>query len=231
MLLWVRSFAAKRGLLRILLQGGLCVLLLVSCTHMRSGQYIQLRKGEGLDKLSKWYAISPPELLAANKGRKPATGKWYFIPLKRGFLGQGGLLASPGVTESYLNSGNFIWPVPSSKRISSRYGKRWGKHHQGIDIAGRSGSSIVATADGKVVYAGNALRSYGNLVVLSHGRGFFSVYAHNKKNYVKKGERVYKGQVIGLLGQTGRATGVHLHFEIRRNSRSLDPVKYVYKNW
>ena len=205
-------------------------LILISCTHIQSGQYIQLQKGDNLESLSKCYNVPSAHLLASNNGHKPLWGDWYFIPLKRGILGQGpGTFA--GITTSYLNSGTFIWPVPSSKRISSHYGKRWGRPHQGIDIAGREGGHIVATADGKTVYSGSGLSSYGNLIVLSHGGGIFSVYAHNKKNFVKRGQRVYKGQVIGQLGQTGRTTGPHLHFEIRKNSRPLNPIKYVYKNW
>ena len=205
--------------------------LALSCSHVGSGQYIRLRKGEGLESLAKIYGVSPAHLLAANGGRRPARGRWYFIPLKRGILGRGKFLSSKGITESYLNSGKFIWPVPSSRQISSHYGKRWGKNHQGIDISGRPGSAIVATADGRVVYSGSGLGGYGNLVVLSHGRGIFSVYAHNKRNHVSVGQKAYKGQVIAEIGMTGRTTGPHLHFEIRKNSRPINPIKYVYKNW
>ena len=199
---------------------------------MQSGQYIKLRKDENLEALSRIYGVPVPHLLASNKGRMPLWGEWYFIPLKRGILGHGGKVRfSDSITESYLNSGNFIWPVPSSRRISSHFGKRWGKAHQGIDIAGREGSYIVATANGTTVYSGSGLNGYGNLIVLSHGKGFFSVYAHNKKNFVTKRQRVFKGQVIGALGKTGKTTGPHLHFEIRKNSRPLNPIKYVYKKW
>ena len=204
---------------------------MVSCTHMRSGQYIRLKKGEDLKKLSKVYNVPQAQLLASNKGKKPLRGDLYFIPFKRGIIGWKQEVFSKDVTASYLNSGKFIWPVPSSKRISSHFGKRWGKQHQGIDIVAAEGRYIVATADGTVIYSGHGLKSYGNLIVLSHGGGFFSVYAHNRKNFINKGEKVYKGQVIGQIGQTGRTTGPHLHFEIRKNSRPLNPIKYVYKHW
>ncbi len=220
-------FVQPKNLIKILISA----IGIISCSYMKSGQYIKLRKGEGLDNLSKSYGVSAAHLLASNKGKSPLWGEWYFIPLKRGIVGYGEDLLSTGVTESYLNAGDFIWPVPSSRRISSHFGKRWGKPHQGIDIAGREGGHIIAAADGVTVYSGSALNGYGNLIVLSHEQGLFSVYAHNKKNFVTKGQRVYKGQVIGQLGKTGRTTGPHLHFEIRKNSRPLNPIKYVHKNW
>ena len=218
-------FPFKIALLFVLLP------LAFSCSHVQSGRYIRLKKGEGLESLATLYGTTPAHLLSVNKGRYPARGRWYFIPQGRGILGQTKFRSSTGITESYLSSGKFIWPVPSSRKISSHYGKRWGKQHQGIDIAGRTGSAIVATANGRVIYSGNGLGGYGNLIVISHGGGVFSVYAHNKKNFVKVGQKAYKGQVIAELGMSGRTTGPHLHFEIRKNSRSLDPVQYVYKRW
>lgn len=207
------------------------LLLVLSCSHFKSGQYIQISRGETLSKLAKTYKISEAHLLAANKGRNPFSGEWYFIPLKRGILGQRTIASSDNVTESYLNSGEFIWPVPSSKRISSGFGKRWGKHHEGIDIPGKVGSSIISASDGVVVYSNNGIGGYGNLLVISHGGGIFSVYAHAKKTFVRKGQKVFKGQVVAQIGMTGRTTGPHLHFEIRKNSRPVNPIKYVYKNW
>src|SRR5690606_9771758 len=131
------------------------------------------------------------------------------------------------VTEAHLNSGEFAWPVPSSKRISSGYGKRWGRHHEGIDIPGRVGTSIVAAADGKVIYSGSGLGGYGNITVILHDNGYHTVYAHAKRNLTVAGQRVYKGQVIAQLGKSGRSTGPHLHFEIRKNSRPLNPTQVL----
>ena len=206
--------------------------LTLACTHVGSGRYVRLGEGEDLDRLSGMYDIPPALILAANKGRRPASGQWYFIPLERGIMGSGMRNYADDITASYLESGDLIWPVPASKRISSRFGKRWGKNHHGIDIPAREGSAVIATANGRVVYSGSGLGGYGNLVVVSHPKyGLFSVYAHNQRNYVSKGDRVYKGQVIAKVGMTGRTTGAHLHFELRKNSRSLDPVKYVYKKW
>jgi murein DD-endopeptidase MepM/ murein hydrolase activator NlpD len=124
------------------------------------------------------------------------------------------------------DSGKFIWPVPSSMRITSHFGKRGRKHHDGVDIGATKGASIVASADGKVLYAGK-MAGYGNIVVVSHSGGYHTVYAHNHKNLVKKNQKVSQGEVIAQVGSTGRSSGNHLHFEIRKKNRHLDPIAYL----
>jgi murein DD-endopeptidase MepM/ murein hydrolase activator NlpD len=123
-------------------------------------------------------------------------------------------------------SGELTWPVPSIRQISSGYGKRWGRMHHGIDIPARTGTSVVAAEDGRVIYAASKIRGYGKMVIVSHGRGIKTVYAHNSKIMVKKGQKVYRGQVISKVGATGRATGPHLHFEVRSKNKPLNPVRY-----
>ncbi|PID54851.1 MAG: hypothetical protein CR978_01285 [Gammaproteobacteria bacterium] len=116
--------------------------------------------------------------------------------------------------------------------ISSYYGRRTdpftGKPamHKGIDFAGREGSDIVAVAAG-VVTRSSKRNGYGYLVEISHGDGVFTRYAHNKKNLVKVGDLVSKGQSIALMGSTGRSTGAHVHFEVFKNGRHVDPSSYV----
>ena len=130
-------------------------------------------------------------------------------------------------------SGNFRWPVPSSHLIYSRYGYRNGKLHKGIDIAGHNirGKAIVAADGGKVIQTnktdGSGYWSYGNYVLIDHGNGFVTMYAHCKDVYVRTGDRVSKGQTIATVGSTGRSTGNHLHFEIRYRGRYVNPTKYV----
>jgi murein DD-endopeptidase MepM/ murein hydrolase activator NlpD len=208
----------------------LLVYFLVSCSHMtRSGQYVEIVATDSLQSLSREFSISEHEIMQANPGLNFRAGAWIFIPTTAGILNAGkSKQRSPALsTEDHLDSGRFIWPVPSSKRISSPFGPRWGRHHDGIDIPGRPGTNILAADDGIVVYSGNALGGYGNIVVLSHEGGFFSVYAHNQKNKVRRGQRIHRGQVVALLGSTGHSTGPHLHFEIRRDSRPIDPKKLV----
>ena len=119
--------------------------------------------------------------------------------------------------------------------ISSYFGTRTdpfhGKisYHSGVDFAGKLGSEIVAVAAGVVTYSDNK-SGYGNMVEISHGREFKTRYAHNKSNLVKVGDIVKKGQVIALMGNSGRSTGPHVHFEVYRNDRATNPANYISRN-
>ena len=203
--------------------------VLAGCSSMvRSGKHVRVASSDTLESLAKAYGTDAASLRGANQGRLPAVGQLYFVPQARGILGRNiAAIHDENITEAYLNSGEFVWPVPSSRRISSGYGKRWGRHHEGIDIPGRVGTSIVAASDGKVIYSGSGVGGYGNITVILHDNGYHTVYAHAKENLTVAGQRVYKGQVIAKLGQTGRSTGPHLHFEIRKNSKPLNPTSVL----
>ncbi len=114
--------------------------------------------------------------------------------------------------------------------VSSLFGKRTdpitGKieFHEGIDFAGKMGSSILAVASGIVTWSG-ARYGYGNMVEINHGNGYQTRYAHNKKNLVVVGQKVEKGQVIALMGSSGRSTGSHVHFEVVKNGKAVNPKK------
>ena len=101
--------------------------------------------------------------------------------------------------------------------------------HKGIDIGSPNGTPIKAAADGTVTFAGYTTGGYGNLVVISHGNNIETYYGHASKIYVSKGQTVSAGDVIAAVGSTGRSTGNHLHFEIRKNGNQINPEKYVYK--
>ncbi len=117
-----------------------------------------------------------------------------------------------------------IWPLRG--RITSMYGWRRGRHHDGVDIAARMGKPIVAAANGTVIFSG--WRSgYGRMVVVQHNRWLKTVYGHTSRNYVRRGEKVTQGQVIALVGSTGRSTGPHLHFEVRNAIGAQDPMRYL----
>ncbi len=118
---------------------------------------------------------------------------------------------------------NWQWPVKG--KLVARFNKRK-NNAKGIDISGREGKQISAASAGKVVYSGNGLISYGNLVIIKHSRSYLSAYAHNKKLLVKEGEMVKAGQKIAELGKTGTEKP-KLHFEIRKNGKPVDPLKYL----
>ena len=116
--------------------------------------------------------------------------------------------------------------------LSSYFGKRTdpftGKpaNHTGVDFAGKHGDDIIAVADGVVTWSGDRY-GYGVMVEINHGNGYSTRYAHNSENLVNVGDEVKKGQVVGLMGETGRATGPNLHFEVLHNGRRVNPVKFI----
>lgn len=128
---------------------------------------------------------------------------------------------------SSVGSGAFTWPVPGVKTVSSPYGYRWGRLHKGIDIStsGIYGRTVVA-ADSGVVSVRNSATGYGLHVIISHGNGYSTCYAHLSAVNVKTGDVVAKGQAIAKVGNSGSSTGPHLHFEIRKNNVPGNPMNY-----
>lgn len=117
---------------------------------------------------------------------------------------------------------------PTSGIITSRYGTRWGRMHKGLDIGAPRGTAIKAAASGTVVTSSKSNTGYGNMIVISHGNGVETAYGHCDKLYVKVGQKVSQGEVIGTVGNTGRSTGNHLHLEIRINGVAQNPQNYLY---
>ena len=135
-----------------------------------------------------------------------------------------------------IQSDLFIAGRPVEKGwMSSRFGARidpiTGKRawHTGVDFAGKEGSNIIAVAAGVVVYSGSR-SGYGEVVEINHGSGFTTLYGHHKKNLVKVGDIVKKGQVVGLMGSSGRSTGPHVHFEVYKHGRIVDPSSYIHRS-
>ena len=120
----------------------------------------------------------------------------------------------------------FAMPVKSSFRYTSGFGMRWGRMHSGTDFAAPHGTPIYSTADGVVTHAG-WLSGYGRLVKIQHEFGIETRYAHNSKLFVKKGQRVSRGQKIAAMGSTGRSTGTHLHYEVRVGGKAVNPMIYI----
>ncbi len=120
----------------------------------------------------------------------------------------------------------FAHPLNETFQYTSGFGPRWGTMHNGTDMAARHGSPILATADGVINFAGWE-KGYGQLVKIKHDFGYETRYAHLSKISVKVGQRISQGDSIGKMGNTGRSTGTHLHYEIRRNGKPINPMKYI----
>ena len=117
-----------------------------------------------------------------------------------------------------------IWPVGG--RITSGFGpKAGGLHNDGVNILAPAGTQVRAAAAGSVVYAGNEIRGFGNLVLIRHRNGLTTAYAHLDETLVKRGQKVRKGAPIATVGRSGGVTPAQLHFEIRRGRKALDPVR------
>jgi len=120
-----------------------------------------------------------------------------------------------------------LWPVQNG-RISSGYGLRSSGFHEGVDIAAPRGTSVRAVSSGVVVF-NDRLGTYGRTVIISHGNGHSSLYAHLDKSFVQRGVRVKQGVVIGSVGNTGRTDGFHLHFEMRKKGSPVNPLGFSYQ--
>jgi murein DD-endopeptidase MepM/ murein hydrolase activator NlpD len=131
----------------------------------------------------------------------------------------GSVYSTSGVSPS-----GFIWPV--SGPVTSPFGWRWGRMHEGIDIGAPTGAPIAAAASGVVIYAG-WMSGYGNLVVVDHGGGFATAYGHMSTIASSPGQNVAQGQLLGYVGCTGHCFGSHLHFEVRVNGQAVDPLGYL----
>jgi lipoprotein NlpD len=130
------------------------------------------------------------------------------------------------VTVQESEAAGFRWPL-EQPLLSSPFGKRQGRMHEGIDLAAPTGTTIFAAEGGQVLYAGDAVRGYGNMVVVQHAGDLLTVYAHGSVLLVHTGDRIVAGQEIARVGQSGRATGPHLHFEVRRGQMPQDPLRYL----
>jgi len=138
----------------------------------------------------------------------------------------------------YLASTPAIQPISNKdlKRLSSYYGYRMDpfykvmKFHEGVDFSAPIGTEIYSTGDGVVKAVKNSKRGYGNNILVDHGFGYQTFYAHCDKILVKKGQHVKRGQIIGKVGNTGKSTAPHLHYEVRKSNRAIDPINYFFND-
>lgn len=173
---------------------------------------------ETLSNISKLYNVEIKKIMKHNslKTTRLKVGQLLIIPD-----------ASPLELECRSGfSEGFIWPLEG--RISSLFGMRWGRPHNGVDIAVNIGTPVKAAKTGKVIYSGSA-SGYGKVVYIKHDSKTVTRYAHNDKLLVNTGDFVYQGQTISLSGNTGNSDGPHLHFEIRINDQPKNPLDYLKK--
>ncbi|MDI6703924.1 MAG: LysM peptidoglycan-binding domain-containing M23 family metallopeptidase [bacterium] len=202
-----------------------CSTITSYCQHIKDkhGVYHVVQPGQTLWRIAKVYEVPLEDIAEANNIQDVTyikTGERIFIPGATQVLH-----VEPFKPDSEMSS-DFIWPVMGE--IISHFGMRNGTLHRGIDISSPSGAEIRSAKAGKVVYS-QYMKGFGNVIIIDHKDGFTTVYAHNLINLVKQDDEVEQGEVIGNVGSTGNATSPHLHFEIRKDGVSLDPLHYLPK--
>ncbi len=196
------------------------------------GVFHRVAAGETLGKICRLYGADVQEVAEVNGIDDPdqiQAGQRIFIPdakpLEGGARPVEPTAGQPATAKSIKRfEGRFIWPVDGV--LTSRFGIRHGRRHDGIDIGAPEGTPVRASAAGKVLYVGRQ-GGYGKLVIVKHADRMITVYAHNSANKVAEGQSVTQGQVIAQVGQTGRATGTHLHFEIRQATKPRNPLFFL----
>ena len=203
-----------------------------------SQKLVKAEKGDTLYGLSRRYGISVEHLAQLNQLKKPYViqpGQTIFLkPLNTGRATASTKVKTSGTnkTQPTVSQARSVswpktirWQRPANGQIVKQF-SRWRNDAKGIDIAGKKGNAVRAAADGKVVYSGNGLISYGNLIIIKHNKTFLSAYAYNRKLLVKEGDIVKAGQQVAEMGNKDKKSAM-LHFEIRKNGKPVDPLKYL----
>jgi len=208
-------------------------LAFAACASSRESSVHVVQRGENLYRIALHYGVSVEDIARENRIRDEGqleVGTRLTIPNPERGAAQRPLmpperLRSIAQDDAFGAGGlRFAWPLHGL--VTSQFGWRRGRMHEGVDIAVRGGTQVHAAEAGHVIYA-SRLGGYGNVVVLRHGKLYETVYAHNRRFRVKKGGRVRKGDVIAEVGATGNASAPHLHFEIRRHDGARDPLLFL----
>ncbi len=204
----------------------------VSPSYPRAGVYHTVKRHQTLWRICKTYEVDLDEVARINHIRNPSRireGQKIFIPGARKVLkvdiyiddigGKKGRREDP--KRIALAKGRFTWPVRG--KVTQEFGIQGTTKHDGIDISAGMGTPIRASDSGKILYSGDEIPGYGNIIIIKHGQEFITIYAHNQINQVTEGMMVERDQIIGRVGSTGRASAPQLHFEIRKNNRPINP--------
>ncbi|MDD2351192.1 MAG: peptidoglycan DD-metalloendopeptidase family protein [Synergistaceae bacterium] len=198
----------------------------------REGIFVKIPEDESVERLSSLYGTKIDQVCAANgigPGSPLSSGRELFLPganYAAVIQTESGMVKIASGREHLLRNA-LVWPVRG--RVSSLFGWRSlsyasaGSFHSGLDIVAPYGRAIVSAMDGVVVYSG-WMGGYGKTVVIDHAYGITTLYGHCSELAVQKGDPVYSGQIISYVGSTGRSTGSHLHFEVRKNNLPVDPL-------
>ncbi|MGE5188486.1 MAG: LysM peptidoglycan-binding domain-containing M23 family metallopeptidase [Gemmatimonadota bacterium] len=203
------------------------VLALAAGCSAPLGIYHRVEPGQSAYRIARAYDVPLVELLDANGIADPSLvrpGQWVWVP---GATGTRPVPRADDLGEQLSPIARRAFRPPLRGKIGSAFGPRNAGFHRGVDILAPEGSDVRASEYGLVLYAGNGLRGYGNVIVLDHGEGITTLYGHLKEFRVESGDAVAAGQVIGTVGRTGNATTSHLHFELRLEDEALDPERYV----
>jgi lipoprotein NlpD len=199
-----------------------------------AGIYHVVRPGENLYRIGKAYGVSHRELARVNDLRNPdrvEIGQRLFVPGGKRVLPvnlitpRNAIVDAPESRDFPRGQGIFMWPLASGT-LTSTFGPRGASFHDGIDIGAPVGTPVHASRDGTVIYS-DTLRGYGNVVIVEHGGGYATVYAHNQENLVRAGERIRQGQPVARLGHSGRTSGPNLHFEVRKDNVARNPIYFL----
>lgn len=195
-------------------------------TTLPLGTHHLVRPGETLAAIGRLYGVSWQTLAQLNRLSDPdylKVGQSLRIPGQR--------TLTPRPSRRWATVGRFPSETtlqwPTSGILSSGFGRRGRRFHGGIDISAERGTPIVAAADGRVIFSGRGPSAYGNMILLEHGPRLITLYAHQDRNMVRLGEWVRRGQTVALMGDTGRASGVHLHFEVHHNGQLVNPLRWL----
>ena len=193
------------------------------------GHWYVVGADETLDGIARRQRVPPEDILELNGMNSAAEvrpGRLLFVLGPVAAPNEDAPAPPPELSASPGGRPALRWPLRRVV-VGSPFGARWGKPHEGIDLPAPIGTPVFAAADGQVIYAGSGVRGYGLLVVLRHPNDLLTVYAHNSLLLVTEGQPVRAGDLIARVGQSGHATGPHLHFEVRIGQIPRDPMPYL----